>query len=119
MVSKQRDSEKEVCWREVVRRQAASGVSIRAFCQQEQLAESAFYAWRRTIAERDGQAPPTKMRKPSSAPTFVPAMVTDVVAQEASIVLELAGGRVLRLPASISIERLAGLVQALEARGPR
>jgi hypothetical protein len=36
----------------------------------------------------------------------------------ASIVIELAGGRVLRLPESISAGRLAELVHALESRGP-
>jgi hypothetical protein len=35
---------------------------------------------------------------------------------EASITIELAGGRVLRLPDSMNTERLAELVHALEAR---
>jgi hypothetical protein len=28
-------------------------LSVRAFCQRERLTESGFYAWRRTIGERD------------------------------------------------------------------
>jgi hypothetical protein len=36
---------------------------------------------------------------------------------EASIAVELAGGRILRLPESIAAERLAELVHALEGRG--
>jgi transposase-like protein len=125
MANKQRDAEKEAFWREVVQRHAASGISVRAFCRQEQLIESAFYAWRRTIAERDGQVPSGKSQpitpcipRPASA-DFVPAVVTDLPAREASITLELAGARVLRLPASISVERLAQLITALEAGGPR
>lgn len=119
MANQQRDAGKEAFWRDVVQRQAASGVSVRAFCRQEQLVESAFYAWRRTIAQRDGQASQAKVLKPTSAPTFIPAVVTDLPAREASIELELAAGRMLRLPASISVERLAQLIEALEAGGPR
>jgi transposase-like protein len=125
MANKQRDVEKEAYWREALQRQAASGVSVRSFCRQQQLVESAFYAWRRTIAERDGQVPTGKSEpttpcipRPASS-EFVQAVVTDLPAREASITLELAGGRVLRLPASTSVERLAQLITALEAGGSR
>lgn len=97
MANQRRDAEKEVFWREVVQRHAASGVSVRWFCQHEQLVESAFYAWRRTIAERDGQVlsgklkrTPARRLRPAPA-AFVPAVVTNLPAREASIVLELAG----------------------------
>jgi hypothetical protein len=33
----------------------ASGLSARAFCAREGLAEPSFYSWRRTLAERDSQ----------------------------------------------------------------
>jgi len=39
-----------------------SGLSVRAFCEQQDLSQPSFYAWRRTLAERDAQAV-----------TFVPA----------------------------------------------
>jgi hypothetical protein len=42
--------------------------------------------------------------------------VNDPPGGEASITIELAGGRLLRLPESISPARLAELVQALEAQ---
>ena len=112
MAKQQRDLAKERFWREVLARQAASGLSGRAFCRQEQLAESAFYAWRRTIAWRDGDA----NRVP---PAFVPVVVTDRSTRDTSLALELSGGRVLRLPQSIPIERLAELIVALESRGGR
>ncbi len=114
MANGQRDAAKEAFWRGVLQRHAASGMSVRAFCEQERLTESTFFAWRRTIAERNGQA----KRSPRS-PAFVPVTVTDRSAPEASIELELAGGRMLRFPQSISTERLVALIQALEARGER
>jgi len=113
MANCERDSAKEQVWREAVQRHATSGLSVRAFCRQEGLGEASFYAWRRTIGERDAH------RAKPSAPAFVPAVVTSAVASDSSITLELAGGRVLRLPASLPAERLAELVAALEARDRR
>jgi hypothetical protein len=114
MAERQRDLVKERFWREVLARQASSGLSGRAFCRQEQLAEPAFYAWRRTIALRDDV---TNRVPPPAA--FVPVVVTDRSTRDTSLALELAGGRVLRLPQSIPIERLAELIVALESRGGR
>lgn len=111
MANIQRNAEKERFWREALARHAKSGLSVRAFCGQERLAESAFYAWRRTIAERDGKGAP-----PKPPPAFVPALVTGELERESSVVIELIGGRVLRLPEGILPSRLAELVHALEAQ---
>lgn len=129
MANHLRDAAKEAYWRDVLRRQSASGLSVRAFCQREQLAESAFHAWRRTIAQRDRQMASARIERGEAAEScdtsqpaaaaFVPVRVTGLPARETSIVLELAGGRVLRLPASFSHERLAQLIVVLEAEGPR
>jgi hypothetical protein len=121
MANRERSAAKERYWRDVLERHTASGLRARAFCRREKLAESAFYAWRRTIAERDAKRPrPTK-----ASPAFVPAVVTSEPRRENSITIELAGGRVLRLPEAISAGRLpeaisagrlAEVVEALEAR---
>jgi transposase-like protein len=113
MANMRRDAGKEAYWRDVLAKQAASGLSVRAFCGQEQVKESALYAWRRTLRGRDATS-----GVPLEEP-FVPVLLTQRATQEPSIELELAGGRVLRLPASISLERLAALVHALEARAAR
>jgi hypothetical protein len=114
MAGQLRDPRRETFWRGVLKRFSASRLSVRAFCKREHLTESAFFAWRRTIAERDGAKRP-RPRPP--APTFLPLRATDQPAREASITIALAGGRVLRLPESISAGRLAEVVQALEAGG--
>lgn len=113
MANYQRDAGREARWRELVARQASSGLSVRAFCRREKLAESNFYAWRRTIGERDKKA------RPAEPPAFLSAVVTSSPASETPITIELAGGRRLRMPESTSVERLAKLVHALEMRGPR
>lgn len=112
MANRQRNSAKEVSWREILKRFSTSGLSVREFCQREQVAESAFYAWRRTIAERDGTRKPT-----SKTPAFVPAVISREPEHESPLVLQLTGNLELRLPLSIPAERLAELVHALEARG--
>ena len=109
-----RDVAKEQYWRELVERQAASGQSVRTFCAQEALDENAFYSWRRTIRRRDAPAKPNK-----TPPAFVPAVLSGPAAGESWLVIELSGGRALRVPESIPSERLAELVTALEGRRAR
>ena len=114
MANNRRDLAKERLWRDTLKRQVASGLSVRRFCRREKLAESALYAWRRIVAERDAEAPFT-----SRAAPFVPMTVVEQAPREASIEIELAGGRLLRLPATIAAARLAELVQGLEGRASR
>ncbi len=103
----QRDPAREVKWRAVLARQNKSSLSVREFCQRERLPESAFYAWRRTIQQRDAQR--------EAAPAFVPVMVqTDATAGGGTVIMELRGGRVLRLPITMPPAQLAALVHAIE-----
>lgn len=108
MGNRRRDGVKEDYWRGVVERQSSSGLSARQFCRNERLAENSFYAWRRTIARRDG-----KQRSTEVEPTFVPAMVEDLALDDSPIVVELAGGLTLKLPSSLPMAQVAELVQAL------
>ncbi len=50
---RRRDGVKEAFWRAQVEGQARSGLGVRAFCQQQALAENSFYAWRRELTVRD------------------------------------------------------------------
>jgi len=111
MAKSQRDLAKEAYWRKVLKRFSASGLSVREFCKREQLTESAFYAWRRTIGERNDAG--------SSSPAFVPAVVTQEAACESSIAVELHGVCVLRFSGSMATEQLAELVIALQSRCER
>jgi hypothetical protein len=117
MANKMRDLAKEQRWREAIKRFARSGLSVREFCRQEEQAESAFYFWRRELARRDCTRP-TRKKAPHPAlglPNFLPVRLTDRAAHDTSITLELAGGRVLRLPEMMPAARLADIVVALEA----
>jgi hypothetical protein len=50
------DLAKEQSWRRRLEAHGASGLSVRAFCRREGLAEPRFYWWRREIARRDTTA---------------------------------------------------------------
>jgi hypothetical protein len=43
-------------WREMIRRQADSGLSVAAFCREQQVAPASFFAWRKKLAKADQQA---------------------------------------------------------------
>jgi transposase-like protein len=88
-----RDPAKERLWRETLREQTASGQSVRAFCRQRQLNESAFYFWRRELTQRQTQ----KEGNVKSDTLFVP-LVAEPVAEttEPSMEMVLPSGAVLR-----------------------
>ena len=117
MANKRRDVEKERFWRGALTRQAASGPGVRAFCRREKLTESAFYFWKRTISQRDAEAKGPRRRSsvgPARRPAFLPLVVRDSQRDDHAITIELVGGRLLRLPESITANRLAEVVHALE-----
>ncbi|MBU0638462.1 MAG: transposase [Planctomycetes bacterium] len=51
------DPEKERYWRGVVRGQGGSGQSVREYCRQVGVKESAFYWWRKELARRSETRP--------------------------------------------------------------
>ena len=65
MVTK-KSREKELRWREIVNRQAESGLSIREFCAKEEVSQPSFYAWRRKFRERENER--THARKARRSP---------------------------------------------------
>ena len=127
-----RDPKLEHLWRTRLTRWTASGLNIRDFCRRYQLAETAFYFWRREIAARDRspattqpaarRTPPTpsgnsrrsstprRTSPPDPRPTFVPVRVL----ADAPLELVLRGGHVLRVPPGYDARHLRAVVAALE-----
>ena len=89
MANRIRDARREASWRAALRRQVTGGLSVREFCRREKLAESNFYAWRRTIARRD-QDPTSsagrngKVNGQKSGPAFLPVAVNHAGHEAAS-----------------------------------
>jgi transposase-like protein len=102
-------------WRDTLAAFAASGQSVQAFCQERGLCVATFYAWRHRLAEREGHGVPAKSGPGQSAqPAFLPVELEPCLPADDSIRVDLRGGRVLRLPASMPAVRVAELVHALE-----
>lgn len=111
--NKQRSSSKERFWRRMVRQCRSSGLSVRAFCEERRLSEPSFYAWRRTLAERD------------AAPVhFVPVQVTAeapaavMVDAAAAVELVLGAGRRVRVGPGFDGPTLTRLLALLEEGRP-
>ena len=76
-------------WRSIMARHEASGLAGEAFCAAEGIGRSAFWRWRRRLADEDAAG------AGNGAPTFVELAGTGATAWDAE--LDLGAGVVLRL----------------------
>lgn len=51
-MARKQNGETETRWREILERQAGSGLSVRSFCAAEGVREPSFYAWRKRLRLR-------------------------------------------------------------------
>ncbi len=81
-------SERAVFWRELIGRQAESGVTVDEFCRRQQVSPSSFYDWRRRlagaarpigVAQSGRTARPAALARPAT-PRFLPVRVAEVPA---------------------------------------
>lgn len=99
-------AQRESQWRERMKRQATSGLSVKAFCQRESISSWAFYQWRARLVK------PGEQTQRPSAPALAAAGFIDLNAvdrpppgvdgrlrgaERFAIKLELGGGVVLHL----------------------
>jgi hypothetical protein len=111
----ERDQAKERTWRWHVAGWRRSGLTVRAYCADQGLPEANFYAWRRTLAERDRQA--ARRGRQTPMPAFVPVqVVSDVTTSTSHSPFEvvLANGRVLRIGADADLNVARQLLALLE-----
>jgi len=85
-------------WRERVRRQDASGLTIEQFCSQEGIARSKFHAWKRRfrLADAAGQRP--ALPPPSSFLPVTVRLLQQGPTEPPPIEAELPNGVRLRIP---------------------
>lgn len=92
-----RSLSKERFWRNLHAQFDAQNQSAREFCRCRRLAESAFYFWRRELAQRDAE---TATTRPEPTPRFEAVAVVAAPAPKppaTPIDLRLADGAVLRV----------------------
>ena len=106
---KPRDPRKERQWRHWIQRWQHSGLSVRAFCARHGLAPPSFYAWRRTLQQREAATPPFVAVRvlPDEAPAPGP-----------SVEVVLVGGRCLRVLPGFDPATLRQLLAVLEEVPP-
>lgn len=111
-----RDQAKEKFWRRMVRGQAGSGLSVRAWCRRYGLGEPGFYWWRGRLARGDKGSPPQKDRR--GMPALVPVRVIESSSSSSStdgpIEIVLAAGRRIRVFGPVDRQMLADVVAVLE-----
>ncbi len=120
------DRAKERVWRRMLRQWRRSGMSIRAFCSQELLSEPLFYAWRRTLAQRDQarrpcQQPPRRTGRSAEDPgPDVPAAFVPLHLLPAAATLEVVLGphRLVRVPTGFDPATLRQLLAVLDETPP-
>jgi transposase-like protein len=110
MAKRQRDPKRERFWRRTFSSWQASGQTIREYCQQHDLAETAFHHWRRELRQRDTKPAP----RPFS-PTFVP--VTVIPSTTVAVEVRCPSGHVVTLSAC-DASMLRGLFAALASEAP-
>jgi len=103
-------------WREIIERQGASGSTAAAFCRENRIAASSFFARKRRLGRSAG------------APTFVEATVAAAPSAPSApssgrragvIEVRLRGGRRVRVGLGFDPDLLADVVAALEGLPPK
>lgn len=96
MAAKHRDPARERFWRDVMADCQASGLSVRSYCLQHRLTETAFHYWRRELQQRDA-----KPAVRTAAAAFVP--VTVIPAATLAIEVRCPSGHVVNLPSADAV----------------
>ncbi len=101
-----RSSERERYWRQVIRDQAASGLSISAFCREREVSPASFFSWRRKLAaggrkEVAGKFIPIELAPPAS------------LARQPSFEVALPNGLRIHVPPQFDADALRALLAVL------
>jgi transposase-like protein len=136
------DPAKERYWRAVVQGYEGSGQSVREYCRQAGVKESAFYWWRRELARRGSGRNAARQRTNSmsrqsgtvarrktaaqrpggKSPPFLPIRVwadrTAAVPADhaAAVEIHLGDGRMVRVGPGVDRQTFVDVLTALEAR---
>ena len=119
VMSKRRDAAGR--WREVVRKQRASGLSVAAFCRRSRISQASFYYWRRKLRDVGARSDTER-----SVATFAEVRVTSKPRREEGVFesrwpqddgaleLVLPSGRRIVVRPGFDRTTLLSLVHALE-----
>lgn len=117
-----KNEETETRWREILERQAVSGISIRGFCAAEGISEPSFYAWRKRLRTQNGNG---RRALPKVRPTeddtdnanlFIPLKLLD-----APSMLEIVHplGYRIQVTGDVNLITLRHVIETLDERAVR
>jgi hypothetical protein len=111
-------AQQELHWREVVNRQAGSGLSVRQYCAKAGISEPSFYAWRKRFRKRDedGRRAGTSTRRreePGHGREFIPLTLRD--STSALVVIHPLGYQV-RVTGNVNLTALRQVLEVLDGR---
>lgn len=115
--------ERRAFWQAALELQRESGLTIRAFCKQEQLAESVFHFWKRELQrelpsasgkEAAVRVKPACRPAEGAGPAFVPVEIRSPAASPLVLVIELASGTKVSVHESCSRDLLQNVLEALQ-----
>jgi transposase-like protein len=97
-----RERRSESTWREIVARQAESGLSVQAFCEREGIKVASLYGWRSRLRQegQDESTPPREARRaPQEKATgeFIDLGALSSSRSRFEVRLDLGGGVLLHL----------------------
>ena len=115
-MARKRSAEKESQWQELLTRQAESGLSVRAFCEQEGISENSLYFWRRELPKRKRRKSQVarKRSETTAALEFIPVRVNG---HSANMELMHPLGYQIRFDGSVDPVMLRQVLDILEQRG--
>lgn len=109
----QRRKDRESYWRDVLQRQAKSGLTVARFCEQESISAPSLYAWRRKLRERDGAPHPKNAGSDvHSGNHLLPVRIASS-GPPTSVRLLLPQGVSLDVPSNVDCSVLTDLLRAL------
>lgn len=104
-------------WRDLVKRQSTSGLSVRRFCLENGVGENSFYSWRRKFQRQD-EASGAVVKNAEAQKTgpfeFVPLQLIE---QAGSVDVVHPLGFQLRLHGHVDPEMLNQIFDVIERRG--
>lgn len=116
-MGRKKNIERELRWRELVDRQASSGLSVRAFCSELGISQPSFYAWRKRLrgresADRRGDRPSVK-KEAEGGSKFIPVRLLESVS---SLVVVHPLGYQVRVTGDVNLTVLRQVLDVLDGR---
>ena len=100
-----RTADRERYWRERVAAQERSGLSVKQFCEQQQITEQTFYVWRKRLRNQE----------PMRFALVETGVVRPQLPAESVLELVLTTGERLRIGAGVDPTTLRRVLEALRA----